>query len=177
AEELELFKKTIVDHIEQIKRKKEFNAKRKKQPEYINRVPTFSLVFVNHTPADEDFAKEICTVLDQHGFICAQPLFQGRPEDVRKDFEANLNECNGFILVYGKVTPMWIHEQLRNLIKHLALCPRQYHPWWLVDGPPSTKLSPVRITCPGMRMIVCRTGTVAEHLIPILTELKEGGQA
>ena len=50
-------------------------------------------------------------------WIAAGPLFEGSAEDITKDLDANLVDCDTLLLVYGKADAPWIRAQLRRYSK------------------------------------------------------------
>jgi hypothetical protein len=169
VEELEIFKKAILDEVTRLTQQKGSRVKRGCTTDDEGRVRAPQMVFVNHVQQDDDLATRVCVVLEKHGFVCIQPLSEGLPEDVRKDFEANLEESNGLILVYGQVPVAWVREQFRNVVKRLAVRPRHLRPWWIVDGPPAKEVR-IGIKCPGMNVVDCSSEDVEGPLTSALAQ-------
>jgi hypothetical protein len=170
VEELELFKKAVLDEVKRLTQQKDSRVKRGCTTDDESQVHAPQLVFVNHAQQDHDLATRVCVVLEKHGFVCIQPLSEGTPEDIRKDFEANLEECNGLVLVYGQMPLVWVREQFRNVIKRLAIRPRHLRPWWIIGGPPAKDVR-IGINCPGMNVVDCSSGNVEGPLTSVLAQL------
>ena len=54
---------------------------------------------------------------DRQDWIAAGPLFEGSAEDITKDLDANLVDCDTLLLVYGKADAPWVRAQLRRYSK------------------------------------------------------------
>jgi hypothetical protein len=170
VEELEVFKKAILDEVRRLTKQQDSRAKRWCTTDAESQVRTPQLVFVNHAQQDHDFATQVCAVLQKYGFVCIQPLSEGTPEDIRTDFEANLDECKGLVLVYGQIPLVWVREQFRNVIKRLAIHPRDLRPWWIIGGPPAKDIR-IGINCSEMNVVDCSSGNVEGPLTPVLAQL------
>jgi hypothetical protein len=85
------------------------------------------------------------------------PLWNGNPEDVRKELEKNLLDCDALLILYGNSPVTWVHDQLRywrkvswkreQPIRALAVC----------EGPPEPK-DELTMVLPTMQHINCRSG-------------------
>jgi hypothetical protein len=170
VEELELFKKVVLDEVKRLTEQKDSRTKRWSATDDESQVHAPQMLFVNHAQQDNDFATRVCVILEKHGFVCIQPLSEGTPEDIRRDFEANLEECNGLVLVYGQTPVVWVREQFRNVIKRLATRPRHLRPWWIIGGPPAKDVR-IGIKCPGMSILDCSSGNVEGPLTSVLGQL------
>ena len=77
----------------------------------------FVFVNVNLDYDGPETAAALCRYLEQRGIGYVLPITTGQAEEVRKDLEANLLECDGMIIVYGRVSSAWVRGQLREFRK------------------------------------------------------------
>jgi hypothetical protein len=175
VEELELFKKAIVEEVDRVTKSKDPGEKRGRKTDEGDEAHAPQMVFVSYDQEDGKLGTQVCAMLGKRGFVCMEPLFyKSKQEDVLKDYEANLDECNGLVLIYGQVPVVWVREQFRNVIKRLATRPRRLRPWWVVDGPPAIKDDvSIGIKCPGLSIVDCRSGDLEGILTPVLAQLEE----
>jgi hypothetical protein len=133
------------------------------------------MVFVDSELRDQSLARELGKALAGQGVACYWPLDKGSPEDVRKDLEANLRDCDGVVIVYGASEPSWVREQVRFGTKvfrqrsnrpALAIC----------QGPPPDK-SELGMLDPDMLFLDCSGGFVKEALRPFVERLRSEGVA
>ena len=126
AEGIEDFKRTIKDYI---------LAKPVSAPSK----PLSAFVFVNMETADRPLAEKICSLLDRHGIGYSLPLDIGDPTDIRTDFEDNILESDGIIIIYGTSTKIWVRNQLMACKKILSRRDRQLQAFAVFEGPPEEK--------------------------------------
>jgi hypothetical protein len=101
--------------------------------------PIGAFVFVNAERRDRALAREVCKVLNRHGADYALPLSTGTPADIRQDLEYNLLECDGLIIIYGKVTAHWVRNQLRQCYKIIYKRKSPLKSIAVYEGPPEIK--------------------------------------
>ena len=93
--------------------------------EVVDTPPRDAFVYVNvNLDCDgRDTADALCRYLKQRGISYALPITSKeaerikQAEEIRKDLEANLLECDGMIVVYGHVSNGWVRGQLREFRK------------------------------------------------------------
>ncbi len=105
---LESFKADIVKAIEE------------PEPQPVKPPSPEQYVFIDADAADLPIANELLQELRAKNFSAAIPLLEGEAEDVRRDLEDNIVECDALLMVYGEATPVWIRGQLRlySKLKH-----------------------------------------------------------
>jgi hypothetical protein len=126
AEGIEDFKRAVKDFI-----------LTKPVPENPKSSSTF--VFVNMETVDRPLAEKVCSLLDRHGIGYCLPLDSGDPTDIRIDFEENLLESNGIIIIYGTSTKAWVRNQLMACRKILSRRDRSLQAFAVFEGPPEEK--------------------------------------
>lgn len=114
-------------------------------------------VFVNADRDDLEVAQRVAEVLAQNGVECYWPLREGSPEEVRKDLEENLKDCDGLILVYGATEPSWVRDQLRQGRKILSQRERALAAMAIYLGPPDKKKE-IAVALPNLITLDGRTG-------------------
>jgi hypothetical protein len=97
-------------------------------------------VFVNADKADLGIARQLSELLAQQGVESYWPIIEGSPEKVRQDLEANLNSCDGLVLIYGASEPSWVRDQLRQGRKILSQRDRPLAALAIYFGPPPEKM-------------------------------------
>jgi hypothetical protein len=142
-----------------------------KEPEPAKK-PLNVFVFVNMNTADKAVAEAVCKNLDEYHAEYVLPLQSGSPEEIRKDLEQNLKDCDGVIIVYGEITVSWVREQLRQVRKLMALRDRPLKALAVYEGPPEPK-DPIDLKLHRMRIIKSKTGLQEEDLTSFLESLKE----
>jgi hypothetical protein len=110
-------------------------------------------IFINADRVDRASAEMIGKLLGDRGVDWVLPLSSGggnaRPEELRRELEENLIECDGMIIVYGAAPPAWVQQQLRlyRKLAHRRKSPPRLLA--LVQAPPMPKASiPIRL--PGL---------------------------
>jgi hypothetical protein len=132
-----------------------------------------AFIFVNVDRGDLSLADDLCRVLEQSGCTFALPLHEGRPDEIRRDLEANLLDCDGLIVVYGEITEQWVREQLRQWRKMLYLREKPLQGLAVFEGPPPEKHA-LGMRFPKMHVIDCRLGLRAEKIHAFLEALAGG---
>jgi hypothetical protein len=88
-------------------------------------------LFINADQSDKELTSQLLKAFeDKRDWIAAGPLFEGTAEEITKDLDANLVDCDTLLLVYGKSDAPWVRAQLRRYSKIERLR----------DLPPRTKL-------------------------------------
>ncbi len=104
-----------------------------------------SPIFVNISPEDENFGKQIIQLLDKHKVHGTMPLYQGKPTQIRKDIKKKMSCCRAMVLVYGQTGLEWVNTQHRDFnqickqpgnacLPPLALCHLPENPEFVTSG-------------------------------------------
>ena len=128
-----------------------------KQPPPPPPVSANVMVFVNADRRDRDLAKRIGAELKKKGVDCFHPLESGTPEEIRKDLEGNLRDCDGVLLVYGDAGADWIRTQLRQSNKVIRLRDHPLKGLAVLEGPPPEKTD-LGADIPDLITLDCRKG-------------------
>ncbi len=121
------------------------------------------LLFVDSEEADRALAQRVGDYLLANGIGFAAALRAGSPEEIRKDLERSLEECDGLLLVYGAASPSWVRSRLRQCRKMVGQRAEPPVALAVVEGPPADKAD-VGIAIPGWQWINCRAGRLDECL-------------
>ena len=93
---------------------------------------------------------------DRRDWIAAGPLFEGSAEDITKDLDANLVDCDTLLLVYGKADAPWVRAQLRRYSKIERLRELPPRVKTILFAPPAPK--PEIAMSGGFAKIDCQNG-------------------
>jgi len=129
----------------------------------------FVYVNVNLDYDGRDTADALCRYLKQRGISYALPITTKeaerikQAEEIRKDLEANLLECDGMIVVYGHVSNGWVRGQLREFRKMAYRREKSARALAVVEWPPAPK-DPVDFVLPNLTTIDCTGGLEVSRL-------------
>jgi TIR domain len=155
---IEEFKRGVVDEA-------------KKEPAPLKPERSGDLVFVNTDFPDWKLAEEVYQELLKYDVGAALPLKQGEPSVIRKDFEANLSDCDGLIVVYGETDVTWVRNQLRQIRKILAQRGQPIRCFAVCEGPPSEK-EEIAFSLPRLKSLNFRKGLDERALLDFVQCLK-----
>ena len=129
--------------------------------------PNPSFVFINASDVDIEDAHVVRERLGD-GLAWAMPLHDpdAKAEEVQEYLEANLKNCDGLVVVYGKARPRWVASQLQLYQKLAADRGKDLRVLAIVEAPPEPK-APIPIGLPGLRTV--RIADVANVIKPALT--------
>jgi hypothetical protein len=141
AVDLEIFGREVVRRAQQAKRETEAAP------------PREAFVFVDLCPQDESgSADALCRELEKRGIGYALPVNSGQAEDIRMDLEANFLECDGMIVVYGRVPNTWVRGQIREFRKLTYKREKKANALAVYHAPPTPK-EPLGIKLPNLTTI------------------------
>jgi hypothetical protein len=162
--ELEEFKAAIVQR-----------ERRLSDPSRPHRPPPSCFIFVNMTEEDHDIAHCVAKELQQYEAWTALPVQTREVAEDTRDFEDNVRECDGLLLVYGKTKPQWVRAQLRQLRKLAADRNRPLSVIGVYDGPPP-KSGEIEMGWEGLRILCGRDGPPRQELQAFVKAAREAGQ-
>ena len=130
-------RKTIERRKASVEKEKTKAAKEKERDE----APTKTeYLFINADTSDKELIAQLLKVFeDRPDWIAAGPLFEGSTEDITKDLDANLVDCQALILVYGNAAAPWVRAQLRRYSKMERLRETPPRVKTILLGPPAPK--------------------------------------
>ena len=135
--------------------------------------PAGVMVFVDSQSDDRPLAREVGKALASHGVTCYWRLEQGSQDELRADWEGNLRDCDGVVIVYGASEASWVRERVRLGTK--VLRQRANRPTLAIfQGPPPEK-SELGMFDPDMLTLDCSGGFVTDALRPFVERLRVEG--
>lgn len=145
ALELEEFKSIVLGRAEAI-----LNPPRPTQPRPTNGSVLSKLVFINADIPDQALAKELGKELEKLGAWVSLPCSENEANP-REYVSDKLDDCDGFLLVYGGTKSKWVTSQLRWSRKTLA---QRDKPASLavVEVPPTPK-EPLDMLVPNLKFL------------------------
>jgi hypothetical protein len=162
AVDIEDFSREIIRQAERAK------DERQKDP------PRDAFVFVNvNLDYDGTDTAALCRYFEQHGISYSLPIQSGQAEEIREDIEANLLECDGMIVVYGRVSNLWVRGQLREFRKLAYRRAKAARALAVFEWSPVPK-DPIGMGLPNLTTIDCTTGMDESRLRPFLDALLKG---
>jgi hypothetical protein len=164
-----LLESAIACPIEEFKRTVAEEARRTPPPTPVR--PSGVMVFVNSDSRDQAMALELGNALATQGVACYWPLDKGTPEEVRKDLEANLRDCDGVVIGYGSSEPYWVREQLRFGMKVFSSQRSARPALAIYQGPPPDKTK-LGLLDPDMVFLDCSAGFDTGALRPFVSRLR-----
>jgi hypothetical protein len=164
--DLEAFKREITSRASREMDKKKADSARKTRSAVGQ-----PFVFVNIGRDDLDTAERLCETIEHHGCGVAIPMHEGQSDDIRRDLEENLLDCDGLIVVYGRIPESWVRQQLREWRKILYRREKPLRALAVYEGPPPESKRPLGMRLPDMHVIDCRNGLNESHLQQFLDTL------
>jgi hypothetical protein len=150
--------------------KQECITRLKAQVKKVKPTVNSNLVFLNASNEDLVLGQTIGTHLSQNAIGYALPLQAGDPKSIQEDWELNLSECDGLIIVYGPATYAWARAQILRCRRIISLRDRPLKALAVFESPPEEK-NPLGVDLPGMMTLNCRQGLQESRLQPFLAAL------
>jgi hypothetical protein len=144
-------------------------------PSRPHRSPPTCFIFVNMTEEDHDIAHCVAKELQQYDAWTALPVQTREVAEDTRDFEDNVRECDGLLLVYGRTKPQWVRAQLRQLRKLAADRNRPLSVIGVYDGPPP-KSGEIEMGWEGLCILQGRDGPPRQELQAFVKAAREAGQ-
>jgi len=128
-------------------------------------------LFINADSSDKELTEQLLRAFeDKRDWIAAGPLFEGSAEEITKDLDANLVDCDTLLLVYGQADAPWVRAQLRRYSKIERLRELPPRVKTILFAPPVPK--PEIAMSGGFSKIDCQSGLTAENVEQIVAELR-----
>lgn len=137
------------------------------------------MVFIHAGVEDIDQAQQLSSILSDLNCWVTTPLTGGEPDKIREDLEANLTECDGLIVFYGRITPDWVRAQFRSLPRILPKRqkldpPRPLKALAICNGVPAEKPN-LGVTIPGVQWIDLANEVSQKQISEWVGHLRNGG--
>jgi hypothetical protein len=123
-----------------------------RKPEPPKEVHNESLLFLNYSHDDEEFADKVREWIDRQGFGYLLPMTSGQPDENREALKTNVQESDAMLILYGRATEAWVRGQLLQFRKFKG---SQQKGLAIFEGPPPEKPT-VGMKLPGMQILNCR---------------------
>jgi len=133
--------------------------------------PSNVMAYVDAEARDLSIATDVGSFLAEQGVDCFWPVRTGTPEQVRRDLEQHLANCDGIILVYGQADPFWVRDQLLQIRKIVS---QREHPpaaLALYMGPPLEK-GELGFRLPNLMTLDGRSGAKADVLQSFVQQVR-----
>ena len=128
-------------------------------------------LFINADSSDKELTDQLLKAFEnRRDWIAAGPLFEGSAEDITKDLDANLVDCDTLLLVYGKADAPWVRAQLRRYSKIERLRNLPPRVKTILFAPPAPK--PEIAMSGGFAKIDCQGGLTGDSVDQIVAELR-----
>ena len=128
-------------------------------------------LFINADTSDRELIAQLLKAFeDRPDWIAAGPLFEGSAEDITKDLDANLVDCQALLLVYGKAAAPWVRAQLRRYSKMERLRETPPRVKTILLGPPTPK--PEISVSGGFTRLDFQNGLTVDIVEQIVAELR-----
>ncbi len=126
--------------------------------------------FINADRSDQDLAQALLKAFKDSNRYAVLPMHDGTAsaKEIEEDLEANLLDCKGLLLVYGKASLAWVRAQIRRFIKIENRREEPLRVKTILYGPPPEKPEP---GVAGFDMIDWHEGT-PEAMQKIVKELQ-----
>jgi hypothetical protein len=128
-------------------------------------------LFINADSSDKELTEQLLKAFeDRRDWIAAGPLSEGSAEEITKDLDANLVDCDTLLLVYGKADAPWVRAQLRRYSKIERLRDTPLRLKTILFAPPAPK--PEIAMSGGFAKIDCQNGLTGDRVDEIVAELR-----
>ncbi len=147
------------------------NAKAEKEKEKGDGPSKTQFLFINADSSDKELTDQLLKAFEnKRDWIAAGPLFEGTAEEITKDLDANLVDCDTLLLVYGKTDAPWVRAQLRRYSKIERLRETPPRVKTILFAPPAPK--PEIAMSSGFAKIDCQSGLSGDSVEQIVAELR-----
>jgi hypothetical protein len=128
-------------------------------------------LFINADQSDKELTDQLLKAFEgRRDWIAAGPLFEGTAEEITKDLDANLVDCDTLLLVYGKADAPWVRAQLRRYSKIERLRDAPPRVKTILFAPPAPK--PEIAMSGGFAKIDHQSGLTGDSVEQIVAELR-----
>jgi hypothetical protein len=128
-------------------------------------------LFINADSSDKELTDQLLKAFeDKKDWMAAGPLFEGSAEEITKDLDASLVDCQALVLVYGKAAAPWVRAQLRRYSKMERLREAPPRVKTILFAPPAPK--PEIAMSGGFSKIDFQNGLTGDNVEQIVAELR-----
>lgn len=130
-----------------------------------------NFIFINADRSDQDLAQTLFKAFNDNDCYAVMPMHDeaASAKEIEEDLEANLIDCKGLLLVYGKASLAWVRAQIRRIIKVENRRQEPLRLKTILCGPPPAKPD---VGVSGFDLIDWQGGATAEGVQKIVRELR-----
>jgi hypothetical protein len=163
---LQEFMKEIRGKVEEINRLKELTHQKAG-----DQTVTDGFIFINADRVDQELAQALFKVFNDHSWPAVVPMddSSASAKDIQDDLEANLIDCMGVFLLYGRAPLGWVRAQSRQIMKLECRRSQPLRVKTIVCGPPPAKPN---VGVSGFDVVDWQDGATAERVGKIIKELR-----
>jgi hypothetical protein len=137
-------------------------------------LPIDPFIFINADKADLELAQIWREAFKKEHIDAAIPVMDGPAEEVRRDLEERLMECDALLMIYGKAEQTWARAQAMRARKLKAQRREALRHWALCFGPPPRDPKPdLGVTLKDLIELDCTNGVTVESVRQFLAGLRQ----
>jgi len=127
-------------------------------------------IFINADRSDQELAQSLFKAFNDNACYAVVPMddASASAKEIEEDLEANLIDCKGLLLVYGRASLAWVRAQIRRIMKLESQRKEPLRVKTIVCGPPPPKAS---VGVSGFDVVDWQDGATAERVGTIIKEL------
>lgn len=128
-------------------------------------------IFINADRSDQELAQSLFKAFNDNACYAVVPMddASASAKDIEDDLEANLIDCKGLLLVYGRASLAWVRAQIRRIMKLESQRKEPLLVKTIVCGPPPPKAS---VGVSGFDVVDWQDGATAERVGTIIKGLR-----
>jgi hypothetical protein len=127
-----------------------------------------SMVYIGADRLDIEVAKTLQETLAGRSYPVTIPTFDGSAEDIRRDLEDSLSECEALVFVHGDAPINWVRGNLRRIHKLMAVRKTEPKLVALFTVPPADAAK-VGVSLPYLKVI---KASKKDDFEPVLVEIE-----
>ena len=126
-------------------------------------------IFINADRSDRDFAQNLFKAFNDQACYAVMPMDDSTAsaKEIEEDLAANLIDCKGLLLLYGRASLAWVRAQTRRIIKLESQREEPLRVKTIVRGPPPPKAD---VGVSGFNVVDWQDGTTPERIGEIVKE-------
>lgn len=127
-------------------------------------------IFINADRSDQELAQSLFKAFNDNSCYAVVPMddASASAKEIEDDLEANLIDCKGLLLVYGRASLAWVRAQIRRIMKLESQRKEPLLVKTIVCGPPPPKPA---VGVSGFEVVDWQDGATPERVGTIIREL------
>ena len=128
-------------------------------------------IFINADRSDQELAQRLFKAFNDNACYAVVPMddASASAKEIEEDLEANLMDCRGLLLVYGRASLAWVRAQIRRIMKLESQRKEPLRVKTIVCGPPPPKAN---VGVSGFDVVDWQDDATAERVGTIIRELR-----